>query len=222
MHLRAFVLCLLVASALGAGGKKEPARGRGESESTAVWATAYADKDSVKELLGTDLGGDYVVLDVKVTSRFGKEIEVRRDDFLLRTDKDGQRSTPFEASQIAGRGALVVRETGVGGGAAVENPGPVWGGVPGTLGMPGTLGGPGAVGGGGGSGGTAAQTTMEQGKDAGVPPLQKMLQAKILPEKKTDKSLTGLLYFPLGKQKPKDLELIYKASDGKISLRFKQ
>ena len=54
------------------------------------------------------------------------------------------------------------------------------------------------------------------------PPLQKTLEAKILPESKTDKALSGLLYFPLEKQKVKDLELTYAAADGKISLRFKQ
>ena len=48
-----------------------------------------------------------------------------------------------------------------------------------------------------------------------------MLEEKILPEKKTTEALTGLLYFPLGKQKGKDLELVYKAADGKISVRFK-
>ena len=33
--------------------------------------------------------------------------------------------------------------------------------------------------------------------------------------------MAGLLYFPLGKQKVKDLELIYTAADGKVSIRFR-
>src|ERR1041385_6240465 len=128
MHARLFVGSLICAWALLAGGKKGPATSRGESESVEVTATAYTDRESVKQLIGSDLGGDYVVLNVKVASRFGREIEIHRDDFMLRTDKDGQKSQPFEPSQIAGRGALVVTESGVRNGASVENPGPVWGG----------------------------------------------------------------------------------------------
>ena len=45
--------------------------------------------------------------------------------------------------------------------------------------------------------------------------------ASILPEGKTDKSVSGLLYFPMEKQKMKDLELLYGGKENRISLRFK-
>jgi len=48
-----------------------------------------------------------------------------------------------------------------------------------------------------------------------------VLDAKILPEKKTDQTVSGLLFFPLEKQKLKDLELIYGGKENRITLRFK-
>ena len=218
--LRAIAFGLVLAAAVPAASKKEPATARGESESIRVTATLYTDKDAIKQLIGSDLDGHYTVLDVKVESRFGREVDVRRDDFTLRTDKDGERSRPFAASQIAGRGALVVSEGGIrGGGMMGDSGGPVWGGAPGTMDRPRRMGGEGM-----GSGGEAVegQTKAQSGAGQKVPPLQKTLEAKILPEGKTDKALSGLLYFPLEKQKVKDLELTYAAADGKISLRFKQ
>src|SRR5207245_9200300 len=50
-----------------------------------------------------------------LTPKFGSQIDIRRDDFMLKTDKDGERTTPFVASQIAGKGALVVTEKSVSG-----------------------------------------------------------------------------------------------------------
>jgi hypothetical protein len=221
--LRYLAFSLAMAGMLAAGGKKEPATGRGETETVEVTATLYPDKDSIKQLLGTDLDGYYTVVDVRVMSRFGKEIEVRRDDFLLRTDKDGEKSGPLAPSQIAGRGTLVISESGSGGAAvARENNGPIWGGSPGTTDRPQRLPGSGATFGGGGGGTVEQKATAQSGGGRDVPPLQKLLQEKILPEGKTDKSLSGLLYFPLEKQKVKDLELVYTAPDGKMTLRFKQ
>lgn len=216
---RAIALCAIAAAMLAAASKKAPPTARGESESIEVTATLYTDREAIKQLIGNDLDGHYTVIDVRVASRFGHPIDVKRDDFKLRTDKDGERSAPFAASQIAGRGALVVTEGGMrGGGMMGDSGGPAWGGSPGTMGRPRRMGGEGS-----GSGGEAVegQTKAQSGASQNVPPLQKTLEAKILPEGKTEKSLSGLLYFPLEKQKVKDLELTYAAADGKISLRFK-
>jgi len=211
---------LLLAVAMSAAAPKAPPTGRGESESIEVTASLYSEREAIKELVGTDLDGHYTVIEVRVASRFGREIDVRRDDFVLRTEKDGERSGPFAPSQIAGNGALVVSPGGISGGGTMVGPsGPAWGGVPGTNSRPRRLGGEGA-----GSGGEAvqAQTKAESGEGRKAPPLQKLLEEKLLPEGKTEKSLSGLLYFPLEKQKVKDLVLTYAAADGKITLRFKK
>ncbi len=211
-------MALAIPLALAGADKKGPAPSRGETETIELIATPMLDRAAIKQRLGSDLDGHYILMDVKIASRFGKEIDVRRDDFVLRTDKDGERSTPFAPSQIAGSGVLVIsRGTSGGGGISAEESGPVWGGAPGTMGRPQRLGGDGMTVGAGGSV-TEARSTARTGK---ANPLEATLGAAMLPEKKTAETLTGLLCFPLGKQKLKDLELTYKAADGKIVLRFK-
>jgi hypothetical protein len=131
MRARIGALALVLAGTL-AGGKSDvakPAATRGENESVVINATVYARPEAVKEVLGSDLDGHYIVVAVEVTPRFGKQVAIHRDDFLLKTDKDGERTTPFAPSQIAGRGALIVRESGGGTvGPAHDNNGPIWGG----------------------------------------------------------------------------------------------
>jgi hypothetical protein len=58
---------------------------------------------------------------------------------------------------------------------------------------------------------------------ASVPenPLEKVLKDKILVEQKTDKPASGLLYYPMEKQKLKDLELRYGPQETRITVRFK-
>ena len=54
-------------------------------------------------------------------------------------------------------------------------------------------------------------------------PMLAILKEKILPEKDITEPVTGQLYFLLeGKQKVKDVELLYKTEAGRISIRFKQ
>jgi hypothetical protein len=80
------------------------------------------------------------------------------------------------------------------------------------------------MGGGMGTGGNDPGTTSVKVQNpASVPenPLEKVLQDKILVEQKTAKPAGGLLYYPLEKQKLKDLELRYGPAETRITLRFK-
>ncbi len=196
---------------------KGPVQSHGANEAVALDATLYLGKDAVKQVLGSDLDGYYVVVEVRLTPK--SKLDVHLDDFLLRTDKDGDKSAPFVASQIAGKGVLVVSETAGGGGMMGENQGPVWGGYPGgPLGrMPGQGGTLGTA-----AGGSGAEGTLNSNTRTKESPLMKVLNDKILREKETDQPISGLLYFPFDiKQKAKDLELIYKTAAGKLSLRFR-
>jgi hypothetical protein len=160
---------------------------------------------------------------VRVEPKYGKEMRVGGENFILRTDKDGERTGPFAPSQIAGRGALVLRRVpSPTGGMMGDSNGPVWGGAPGTGGMPSRLPGDGGSMGNGGAGdtsGTAA--TMNTGARDKENPLLQVLKQKSLPEKKTTEPVAGLLYFPLEKQKAKDLELTCDTPEGKLKLRWK-
>jgi len=201
-----------------AGAPKTPPVAHGSNESVDLEATLYLGKEAVKKVLGSDLDGYYIVVEVRVTPKGSEPLAIHRDDFVLRTDKDGERTTPFTASQIAGKGVLVISEGGGGRGVMAENAGPVWGGYP--TGRPGRLGGDGGTI--GNTAGGSTQTTVHSGGKDKEDPLMGVLKEKILPERKTSEPVSGLLYFPLeAKQKRKHLELIYTTPSGRISLRFR-
>jgi hypothetical protein len=115
---------------------------------------------------------------------------------------------------------MVIRRTGGAGGTGMhDNDGPILGGIPGTMGQPRRLGGDG-VGSAGAPEGAEAKTRT--GSSEKEDPMLGVLKQKELPETKTDKPVSGLLYFPMEKQKVKDLELRYIPSDDKITMRFRQ
>jgi hypothetical protein len=220
IRVAGIALALTYAGAARNNDNNKPAETRGENESVVITATLYAKPEAVKEVLGADLGGHYIVVAVEVTPRFGKEVAINRDDFVLKTDKDGEHSGPFAPSQIAGRGAMVIRQTGGAGGTGMhDNDGPIIGGLPGTMGQPRRVGGNG-VGDAGAPAGAEAKTRT--GAHEQDDPMLAVLKQKELPETKTDKPVSGLLYFPMEKQKIKDLELRYIPSDDKITMRFRQ
>jgi len=194
---------------LAAAEKKTPSTARGENQDVVLNVTLYDDPVLVKELIGTDLGGHYIVAEVKVDPKFGKDIVIDRDDFQLRTTKDGEHTTPFAPSQIVASDAVLVSQSK---GPSAASPGMV---IAGPLVIRG-----GALGAGAPDkdGETKAGSADGTKKDD---PLKKLLEEKILPEKKTDQPAAGLLYFPMEKQKRKDLELIYGGRENRITLRFK-
>ena len=166
-------------------------------------ATLYADKESIQQLLGSDLGGYYVVVDVRLAPKNDEKIKVFRDDFQLRTNRDGEKSKPFAPSQIAGRGALVVTPSSEGRG--------------GGLGI-----GLGGFGMGSGAEPVTNSSKMDKSAKNKENPLLGLLNEKVLPEKEADQPVSGLLFFPMEpKQKIKDLELTYAGPGSKLMLRFK-
>ncbi len=209
-------LLLLSAAALAAD--KQPPVAKASNDKLGVSATVLTPEEIKKEL-GSDLGGFFTVLKVTVTPA-DAPVTISRDDFLLRSYKDGQKSGPYAPTQIAGRSALVVSQRTTGGGMAVGDQGPVWGGIPGTGGRPQSLGTSPGIGNSGGV--TEVQASAQKTADPKDDPLLTALSQKILPEKEIKESVSGLLYFSLeGKHKPKDLVLQYLGPAGKLSLAFK-
>lgn len=213
--IAALFLCALL---LPAAKKPTVVSNHGENEDLMLTATLYFDPADIKELLGNDLGGHYIVVDVKVEPKYGKEVTVDLDDFVLRSNKDGEHSQPYVPSQVAGRNAMVVKRTNSGNSGVDTTP--TYGGMPvpvGGIGYPsnGT-----AIGGGGGEG-TSNQATVQVSHDESENPLEKTLESKILVRKKTEQPVSGLLYFPLEKQKMKDIELRYGDKSNRITLRFR-
>lgn len=212
-----------VAAVILCGADKKPPVRSMENDALEITATPIADREAVRQVLGSDLGGHYILVEVKVAPKDGQKIAIHLDDFLLRTDKDGERTTPFAPSQIAGKGALVISDGASSGGGTMAGPvGPTYGGGPygGPLGGP-PLMGPSGLGVGGSDATGEVAAKVQSGSKDKPNPMLAVLKEKILPEKETDAPVSGLLYFPMEKQKVKDLELIYTTPSGKLSMRFK-
>jgi hypothetical protein len=187
--------------------KKVPATTRGENQDLILDVTLYDDPMLVKDLLGNDLGGHYIVADIKVDPKYGKEIVIDRDDFTLRTEKDGDHTNPFAPNQVTEQDAVLVSQ---GKGPPAASPGMV-------------LAGPLIIKGGPSTDDKSGPEIKQApgGESKKEDPLTKLLEAKVLPETKTDKAVNGLLYFPMEKQKRKDLVLTYGPRENRITLHFK-
>jgi hypothetical protein len=230
MVIRACLLAFLAALALPAADKKTVGYSKGENEDLMLTVSLYITPEDVKELVGSDLGAHYILADVKVEPKYGKEVTIDRDDFVLRTDKDGERTRPYMPSQIVGEGALVISSSGGGGIGSIGTgyPGDYPPGYPG--GYPGgypPMGGPpvmmpgSGVGMGTGEGTSDTKATVDKGNPQKVNPLKKALDERMLANGKTEKPVSGLLYFPMEKQKMKQLELVFGGVENRIRLRFK-
>lgn len=200
------VTALLSAILLPAADKKLPIEDA-SNDQLAISASAILDRDQIKQELGYDLGADILVLRIALRVVSDKPVQVSHDDFLLISDKDGQRSEPYEPGQIAGADSLTVTPTGMR--KSGMRPGIMLGGLGGGIGT--------------GSSSTPSPDVKVEAKHDDTPnPLLAVLNEKILPEKEITDKLSGLLYFQIvGKVKPKDLELHYKGPAGRMALRFK-
>lgn len=209
MHL--FLAILLTVAIAGAADKKPPGPIQDSNDVLYLTAIAYTDRPSVTAALGRDPGLDMVVVEVEIRPKGDNELQIWRDDFILISRKDGQKSQPLAPSQIAGKGALMVTSTGGGGGGIGmgRQRGPIWGGVPGAGDRPRRLGGDDELAGGAAAPSETKATMDTKSKEDN--PLLEVLKAKVLAEKKTQDTVKGQLYFLLdGKHKLKDLELMYQ------------
>lgn len=206
MLSRVLALLLLPALALTAA-KKTVSTATGDNDDMVLTVTLHIDPADIKEMVGSDLDGHYIVAETKIEPKYGKTVTIDRDDFLIRSHADNDHSKPFAASQVAGNTTMVITH---GQAPKVKNR-PTFG-----------------IGGMGGMSGTSSGANDEY-KDSKATvktsdtenPLEKTLAEKILPEKKTDQAVSGLLYFPIEKQKIKDLQIEYGDKENRITLQFK-
>lgn len=222
--MRLSIICtsVLSLSLVLAADKKLPIETT-SNELVEITANALIDKDQIRQELGAELSPGIVLVRVRVRPLSEKPVKIDRDDFVLLSDKDGQRSTPYAPSQIAGNSTLVVTQTGTRGSMGGQGNGPIWGGIPGTGGGPQRMPGSGGSAGRGPGVDGPLEAKVEAGaKTDKVNPMLAVLKEKVLPEKEVTDPVTGLLYFQIeGKLKPKDLELYYKTPTGKLALRFR-
>src|SRR5438270_12185509 len=92
MLSRIIVAMLATSLAFGAAHKKITGTARGENQDLILHVTIYADPESVKGVIGDDLGGHFLVAEVRVAPKHGKESVIDRDEFALRTGSNGEQS----------------------------------------------------------------------------------------------------------------------------------
>jgi hypothetical protein len=180
------------------------------NEEIDIVATISLTEEEVTQKLGMYPGKGIVILNVRVIPKTDKPVQVDPADFILLAHDDGERAKPFEPSEIAGHGALVVTDNS---GAKVKK-------TSSTMGLGGIVGG----GGSGGSPGNSRVTTLSSKMDEkkqGDDKLLETLKAKQLPQKESNEAVEGFLYFPLdGKHKLKNLAVLYRGQAGKLNLEF--
>jgi hypothetical protein len=204
-----------------------PITGEAQDQKIKIEAQIWLDRAEMKQAIGFDPGPGFMVVKVKVTPGKGEVIDLNRDDFLLRSDKDGEKSRPFEPTQIAGSSVMVISSRGGSQGEVMSQqrrvpmglPVPTGGdprGVPGQgLPMPNespTVGGATAD-------TSEAQASFEDKK--GDKALLEQLRKKQLPDGELKEPVEGLLYFQIeGKHKVKHFELVYRKAPPRVHLRF--
>ncbi len=214
-----FLALLAITLALAAAPKpsNKIATATGENKDVSLTVTLYLDPADIERLVGDNLDKHFIVADVKLEPRNGKEVLVDRDDFTLLTDSNGAHTTPFAPSQIAGSGALILREVD-------ESQVRTASGSAGPFGLPGRK-------------RTDSKKSADSKKEkpaqaketeaatkpapANSKSLEQTLKDKELPQKKTSQPVSGLLYFGMEKQKMKDLSVLYGPKDDRITLKFK-
>jgi hypothetical protein len=223
--MKTLILLALVAIPLLADKKPEEPKvssGRGASDRAEILATVHANPEAVKRVLGSDMKGYIMVVELEMKPRTEEGFRLDRDDFQLLTTDDGQKSKPYSPSQLVGKGHLVIKAVqGPTSGIQGQNNGPVWGGIGGTRPTMGPGNG-GMMGNGSGAGSVVNQTSEGQEAKGPEDPMKKVLEEKELPQKQSAEPVKGLLYFPIeGKHKTKNIILLYRGTAGRIDVEFK-
>lgn len=154
--------------------------------------TVFIDSKDIQQVLGTTLDPGYIVVRIKVEPRMSQAIRISADDFTLVSRKDGERSESLLPSRIGGAANLILKSKTTHAGSA---------GVSST---------------------EVAVTTANDKTAQPESPSAKLLESKMLKDVETKEPVEGLLYFLLeGKNKVKDLGLLYKGPAGHLAMDFK-
>jgi hypothetical protein len=152
----------------------------------------FIEPNEVQEALGAPLDRGYIVVRIKVEPRMLQAIRISADDFQLISRKDGERSDALTPSQIGATANLILKsKTSYDGSPGVSST-------------------------------AGAVVPAENKTPAKDNPALKILESKMLADTETKEPVEGLLYFLLqGKNKAKDLGLLYKGPAGRLAMDFK-
>ena len=183
---------ILLGAAFGADIKSLPTQaGNGNID---LAGKVFIENNDIQQLLGAPMDPGYIVVRIKVEPRMLQAIRISADDFTLVSRKDGERSDALMPSQIGGAANLILKSK------------TTYAGSPGVSST--------AVG--------VTPAGKQAATDRDNSPLIKILESKMLADTETKEPVEGLLYFLLeGKNKVKDLGLLYKGPAGRLAMDFK-
>jgi hypothetical protein len=165
---------------------------RGQADDESVTITATVlSPEQLRDAVGSDFDNNYTVLEVRLSPKGTMPYLVHLDDFILRSESSGEHSGPFSVASQIAGAGALVVEQKYGNRPNVNSPRPIEG------------------------------TKVEMKDDVKADPALDALKKKMLSEKTISEPVSGLLFFPLAKEKPKNLILSYKTPQSKLRLSFK-
>jgi hypothetical protein len=165
---------------------------QGQGEDESVAITATVlSPDQIREAVGSDFNNSYTVLEVRVAPKGGMPYLVHLDNFILRSESSGEHSGPFLAASQIAGAGAMVVERKYGNRSNADSPRPL------------------------------EETKLEMKDGAKADPALDALKKKMLSEQTVSQSVTGLLFFPLAKEKPKNLILSYQTPQSRLRLSFR-
>lgn len=186
-------------------------------------ARLVRDTEEISALLGSDLDGDFILVEVNLKPLYGAKIELKRDDFLMRSYRNNDTSTAQSPDRIGGESELVLgkpQSVTVGIYTQSDRGIPV-GGVPGTGTRPRRIGGDETLTGGNVKQSESSEVSQRASGEEGD--LLSRLQTSELPLGVVDDVIHGYLYFQLSpKEKPKNLTLNYDGQAGEFQIQFRE
>jgi len=206
------VLIALCAGAVSTA-KDEKSYNQVSTDTVTLMGKAYITPDAIKQLVGSDLGGHFIVVELTVSPKAGKPVNIQLDSFTLFAE-GGDRTKPETPAEITAPSSMVLKQGEAGIGSLGEAPGVKWSGV----------------GFGGGHPSKPKDDKDKAKKDAPKPTpqagendqtLKATLEKRALPEKETSEPVTGLLYFPMEKKKLKEIVMFYDTPNGKVRMYFR-
>jgi hypothetical protein len=206
-HLTRVLIAGLLAVAAFAAETKGPITVEQSDELVRIVATLYLEPEAVSKAIGLDPGFPLIAVEVNFSPRGENKVQLWLDDFTLLSHRDGQRSLPLTPTQLAGRGGIAVNTKANQGSrlGSTIGLGPIGISRPRDTPSPGTT--------------PATEVAVTDADKAN--PLLAALKTKVLPERETSEDSSGLLYFLIdGKLKPKDLVLMWKSRNHKLTMDF--
>ncbi|MDE3197134.1 MAG: hypothetical protein KGN84_12355, partial [Acidobacteriota bacterium] len=105
--MRRFLAGVLLLSAAAIAGDKKLASGDASNDAVEATGVVY-DAAQVEQTFGTNFQNMFTVIEMTLTPKGGKPLDVHLDDFLLRSSSTSNHSGPLAPAQIAGQDTLVV------------------------------------------------------------------------------------------------------------------